>query len=45
MQGLILLNFHSKENKKTITDLEKSTGIAKGELVACVDSLVKVGIL
>lgn len=45
MQGLVLLNFHSKENKKSASELCKATAIPSKELTPQIESLVSAGIL
>jgi len=42
---LILLNFHSRDNKKSVSDLAKCTAISSKDLNPQIDSLVNAGIL
>ena len=42
---MILLNFHSRDNKKSVSDLAKSTVISSKDLNPQIDSLVNAGIL
>ena len=45
MLGLILLNFQSKESKKSISDVQKATGISNAEIMKSLENLVKHGVL
>ena len=45
MQGLILLNYHSKDNKKSVADLSKSTGVTPKVIAKCLEQLLCGGIL
>ena len=45
MLGLILLNFQSKESKKSIADIQKATGISNGEIIKSLETLVNAGVL
>lgn len=46
MLGVILLSaFQAKENKKSIADIQKLTGISNAEIIKSIETLVKVGVL
>ena len=45
MQGLLLLNFQSKDAKKSASELAKVTGSTTKEIQKQLENLVKIGIL